>query len=207
MKIRAWLASGFAGLMAALSGATAFAAPSYDFIEFNYVQVNHDSPSYADQGGNFLLSARIAPYLIFDASYQMLDSERLTVGLDSGRLRSQFVTAGLAGRFPIVRNLLDLTGGVDYVFVDVRGTRGLEDKVPSTHDSGVQAKLAMRTNLRYFEVVPGVRHIRVSDEHEWAFGVQVLGCPGYGICLTGGYEYFEDAKDNRFTGGIRLYYD
>ena len=71
----------------------------------------------------------------------------------------------------------------------------------------VKGGLRLTGALPYFEAIPTVRYVRVFDDGDVGFGVQLLGCPGYGICLTGGYEYLKDSKDQRYFGGVRFYYD
>ena len=206
MRSTTWLA----GLMLAVTSMTAAAAtPSYDYIQLDYVGVNRHDSSFDFQGADFQLSALIAPYLLFDASYQWLDSDRFTVGPLTGRVEQQTITAGLEGRLPLVRNQLDGFLGADFVYQDAKyredfkGVAGFDDQ----YSTGFQIKGGVRANFNYFELVPSVRYIRIFDQDDLAFGIQLLGCPGYGICLTAGGDYQKDSKDTRYFAGLRFNYD
>ena len=204
MMIREWL---IGVALASASAAAAASPPSYDFIELDYVGVNRHDPTYDFQGGSGQLSARVQQYLFLEGSYQFLQSDTFTQGLAKGRLQEQTIAGGLGGRIPLARNLLDLTVAADYIHVSLRQRDGFEGVFPDQNGSGVQGKLGLRINLPYFEAIPGVRYTHIFGENEWAFGAQLLGCPGYGVCLTGSYEYLKESKDSRFTGGFRFYYD
>lgn len=204
MRRMVWLA----GLMLAAASTSALAsAPSYDYLQIDYVGTKPKDDGLKSQGADFQISALIAPYLIFDASYQYLQSE--TFGLRDDRIDGQTVTAGLAGRIPMVRNFLEGTIGADYVYADAkhRDDAGGDD----LYGNGYQVKGTLRGNFRYFEAIPSVRYIDVLDTEQVGFGLQLLGCPGYGLCLTGGYEYLKGTGDNgdlhRWFAGLRFYYD
>jgi hypothetical protein len=206
MRSAAWLA----GLMLVATSTTALGAtPSYDYVQIDYVGVNRDDPTYDNQGVDVQVSALLAPYLIFDASYQFLESDHFRVGVLEGRIEQQTVTAGLETRFALVRNQLDAFVGADFVYQSFRYRQGFKGVAGFDDDSsnGFQVKGGVRANLDYFEAIPTVRYVRIFDENDVGFGLQLLGCPGYGICLTGGYEYLKDAKDQRYFGGVRVNYD
>ncbi len=203
MRIQAGLA---ALILIGTCGAAEAVTPSYDYIQLDYVGVAaHEGPDA--QGADFQLSALIAPYLFFEAGYQWLQSERVTVGLNEGRFQSHTASAGLGGRYPLVRNLLDGFVSADWLYINSQAREGLEGTVPDEHDNGVRVSGGVRANFRYFEAIPTVRYVHIFDEDDVGFGIQLLGCPGYGFCLTGGYEYTKNAEDSRYFGGLRFYYD
>jgi hypothetical protein len=200
MRRMSWLA----GLVFAGISANALAlAPSYDYIQLDYVArtPSGDSSGLDYQGVDFQLSALIAPYLLFGATYEFLESDEF--GFDD-RLQNQTVTAGLAGRIPIVRNMLEGTIGADFVYAD---STHRQDFADDEYDNGYQVKATLRANFKYFEAIPSVRYIDIFDQDELAAGIQLLGCAGYGICGTAGYEYFKEAEDHRWFAGVRFYYN
>lgn len=199
-----------AGLMlAVISMSVAAATPSYDYLQLDYVGINRHDSSFDFKGADFQISALIAPYVVFDASYQFLESDRFKVGTLNGRLDQQTVTAGLEGRYPLVRNQLDGFVGADFVYQDAKyredfkGVAGFDDQ----YSNGFQVKGGVRANFTYFEVQPTLRYIHIFDKDDVAFGVQLLGCPGYGICLSAGGDYQKDSKDTRYFAGLRFNYD
>ena len=203
MRTTNWLA----GL--ALTGASAAAlaaTPSYDYLQVDYVGVNRHDSTFDFQGADLQVSALIAPYLFFGAGYEFLQSDRFQEGLVTGRLQQHTANAGLGGRIPLVPNVLDATIGADYVYTKTAQKDGFEGVFADGHDSGYQVKGSVRANFRYFEVIPTVRYVNVNHE-ETGIGIQVLGCPGYGICLTAGYEYLKRSEDHRYFAGVRFYYD
>src|ERR1051326_7249561 len=112
MRRTVWLA----GLMLLGTSVNALAsAPSYDYIQLDYVYVNPKDSDINFQGGDFQLAALIAPYLIFNASYEFLESDEFGLG---DRLQRQTATGGLAGRIPLVRNMLEGTIGADFVYAE-----------------------------------------------------------------------------------------
>jgi opacity protein-like surface antigen len=198
-------------LLVAASASALAAAPSYDYIQIDYVGVRHDDPAPRDQGVDFQIAAQIAPYLILDASYQFAESDHFKQAALEGRIDRQFITAGLEGRLPLVYNQLEAFVGADFVYADLRYRQGFEGVNGFEDDSsnGFQVKGGLRLTgaLPYFEAIPTVRYLRVFDDNDFGFGVQLLGCPGHGFCVTGGYEYLKDSKDQRYFGGVRFYYD
>ncbi len=204
MRSTSWLA----GLMLAWTSTIAMAAtPSYDYLQLDYVRFNPGESDIDFQGADFVLSALLAPHLFFDASYEFLESDSFQQGLVEGRIQNQTVTAGLGGRLALVRNLLDGFVGADFVYQDSRNRGQFEGIYDDEHDTGFQVKGGVRANFGYFEAIPQVRYIRIYDGDDLALGIQLLGCPGYGLCVTGGYEYFTDSESSRYFAGLRFYYD
>ncbi len=200
-----WLA-GLA--LTAASGAGLAATPDYDYLELDYVYLDNGGDSDINsQGVNLALSALIGPYVFFDAGYQWTETDEFQLGTVEGRVQNQFVTAGLGGRFPFVRNMLDGTIGADFVYTDAKNKGDFEGIYDDDYDIGYQVKASLRANFRYFEVIPTVRYLDVADSDDWVIGVQALGCIGYGICATGGYEHFVDSEVNRLFAGVRFNYN
>ena len=71
------------------------------------------------------------------------------------------------------------------------------------HSNGYQIKGGVRANWNYFEVIPTVRYRHIFDSDDVGIGIQGLGCPGYGICITAGYEYLKQSEDSRYFAGVR----
>jgi hypothetical protein len=205
-----WLA----GLILATSSSAALATtPNYDYLQLDYVYIDPDdpenpgAPDINSQGAHFELSALIAPYLFFNASYEWTESDDYQQGLVDGRVANQFVTGGLGGRFPFVRNMLDGTLGADFIYADSKNKGDFEDVYDDEYDTGFQVKASLRANFRWVEVIPTVRYVDIFDDNDIAYGLQVLGCPGYGICAIAGAERFQDAETNRYFAGVRFYYN
>jgi hypothetical protein len=208
MRKMVWLA----GLVfAASSSAALAAAPSYDFIQLDYVALHPSSDDDSDevdyQGVDFHVSGLIAPYLIFSASYEYLESDTFDLPPPSGegRYETQAARGGLAGRLPLIRNVLEGTLGANFIYADVRSRGDLPED--GEYDTGFEVKTTLRANFRYFEVIPSVRYIDIFEEEDWGIGAQFLGCAGYGICGTAGYEYFKNAEAHKWFAGLRFYYN
>lgn len=197
-----------AGLLMAAASTTALAAtPSYDYIQLDYVGVHRHDSTFDYQGADFQFSALIAPYLVFDASYQWLDSDRFQRGLVNGRVEQQTITGGLEGRLPVVRNRLDAFLGADFVYSDLKNREDFKGVYDDQYSNGYQVKGGVRANFDYFEAIPTVRYVHIFDSDELGIGIQGLGCPGYGVCFTAGYEYLKRAEDHRYFAGVRFNYD
>ena len=203
MRIKSWLA----GLVLTGASASALGAtPSYDYLQLDYVRVNPKGSAPDSRGGDLQISALIAPYLFFNAGYEFLRTDKFQQGLVDGRLQTHTGNIGLGGRLPLVPNILDATIGADFIYTETTNKGGFQAVYADTHDSGYQVKSSVRANFRYFEVIPSVRYIYV-DHDDFAFGIQALGCPGYNVCLTAGYERFKRAEASRYFGGLRFYFD
>jgi len=194
-------------LLAAASGAAMATTPDYDYLELDYVHLDESKSDINSNGVQLALSALIAPYVFLDLTYQWTETDEFQRGTPQGRVQNQFITLGAGGRFPLVLNTLDATVGADVVYADFKNKGEFEGIYEDDDDVGYQVKASLRANFRWVEVIPTFRYVDVFDNDDFVFGVQLLGCPGYGICLTGGYERFKDAEENRFFGGVRFYYN
>lgn len=181
--------------------------PSYNFLELNSVMVDTHGSSIDAKGGDFKISGLIAPHIYFNAGYEYLESERFGAAPERGFLMQQTGTAGLGARLPLVSDMLDLAGGLDYVYLNLSAKDGLEGVIDDDHDSGVQASLRVRANFKYVEVISGARYLSIFQEDDVIYGVQVLGRLAHGIWLNTGVEYSQDTDDQRYTVGFRLYLD
>ncbi len=174
---------------------------SYNYVQANYQSVDLDDTNVGATGFGVAASGLIAGNLFIFAEYGQAETDTFTDGIDSAKLKTTPVIAGLGYRIPLTE---DTDVNAQAVFVHAKQKLTVDGLGSfSDNDNGYGVGLQIRHLFGpMFELNGSVQYIKIYDDGSTSFSVAALFHATKTLALIGGYTFSDDSKS--WIAGVRL---